>query len=248
MLWHSVTGCAQGVKTPPTIFCSNGGDENYLGRMNLEEVNPILTAWASEYVSPGSKFVACRSDPCKNGGIPETGEDGIQRCRCPKHYAGKYCQYCSFYLESREPLIMGLVKYSSDRTRFMLRIRGENGHLLAFVGVANKMEALIYIQFCYQRRVLVVEQDHGGVHTVHTSPVLRQLHCGTSEYDSFWIDHSEGYFQIGFQGNSTPFMKVRPKVQVKIRSIELKVVLPPGAHWMIELPCDYLVLKRKRAT
>ncbi|XP_063967506.1 uncharacterized protein LOC135157038 [Lytechinus pictus] len=225
--------------TSPTIFCGkeSGGDENYLGQMNLEEVNPILTAWASEYVSPGSKFIACRSDLCKNGGIREA-EGGIQRCRCPKHYAGKYCQYCSFYIRSREGLIGG-IKYSNDRTRFMLRTRGGNGHILAFVGLANKMVALIYIHICYQRRVLVVEQDHGGVHTVHKSPVLSQLHCGSSEYDSFWIDYSDEFYQIGFQGNSTPFLNVRPTVHVEITSIQLRVNLPPGADWMIDLPCDY---------
>ncbi|XP_041464212.1 uncharacterized protein LOC121415146 isoform X2 [Lytechinus variegatus] len=171
----------------PMIFCGkeNKNDEHDQGQMNLEEVNPILTAWASEYVSPRGKFVACLSDPCKNGGIREE-EGGIQRCRCPKYYAGKHCQY-----------------------------------------------------FCVDgsSQVMSTQQTRGEGSSSVFSPVLGQLHCGPSGYDSFWLDHSEGNFAVGLQGNSTPFIKFRPEVQVKINSVGLRVRGASGGDWMIDQPC-----------
>ncbi|XP_041463826.1 uncharacterized protein LOC121414836 [Lytechinus variegatus] len=222
----------------PTIFCGkeNKNDEHDQGQMNFEEVNPILTAWASEYVSPRRKFVACLSDPCKNGGIREE-EGGIQRCRCPKYYAGKYCQYCSFFLPYQSALDTNIIPYSNDRTGLKLRTRGI-GHTLAFVGKANSKGVMIIFDFCVgSSQVMSTQQTRGEVSSSVLGPVLGQLHCGPSGYDSFWLDHSEGNFAVGLQGNSTPFIKFRPEVQVKINSIGLRVRRASGADWMIDQPC-----------
>ncbi|XP_041482316.1 uncharacterized protein LOC121429405 [Lytechinus variegatus] len=222
--------------TSPMIFCGqeNINDENYRGQMILEEVDPVFMAWASEYVSPRSKFIACRSDPCKNGGIREA-EGAIQRCRCPKHYAGKYCQYCSFYLANQPTFNTTIIPYSNDRTGFKLRTRGIK-YTLAFVGEANNKQAMMIFYFCVgSSRVRSFRRPPDVASSVR-SPVLSQLHCGPSGYDSFWLDHSEGNFAVGLQGNSTPVIKFRPKVQMKIKSIGLESP-SPGGDWMIDQPC-----------
>ncbi|XP_041459072.1 uncharacterized protein LOC121410824 [Lytechinus variegatus] len=211
--------------------------------MNLEEVDPFSLTWAAKYVSPGSKFVACLSDPCQNGGIRKKAEGDLQSCRCPKHYAGKYCQYCSFYLAHQPTMKRGLLKYSNDRTRFKLKTRG-SGLFLAFHG--NPMlEHMIIFQICIQHAsvmsVILAEQrteQYGLSIFAKDHTVLSPHHCRPSEYDSFWIDNSEGTFRMGNQGDSTPFVKFRPTEQVKITGIALRVESPPpGADWMVELPC-----------
>ncbi|XP_041470233.1 uncharacterized protein LOC121419837 [Lytechinus variegatus] len=61
------------------------------------------------------------------------------------------------------------------------------------------------------------------------------LHRDHSEFDSFWIEQTDSHFQLGLDGESTPFLKTQ--WNRKGSWSQLGVGGPRGTEWIIDHPC-----------
>ncbi|XP_041466147.1 uncharacterized protein LOC121416757 [Lytechinus variegatus] len=240
--YHLILKGVQSISNSLRIVCGKEReDDEWHPRLThtLQELKPSQLSnlgIALPYVSTAMRMTTCVTpDPCLNGGT-RIVEGGVYRCLCAGDHVGQYCQSCRVNWNMHRPI--GKLFYDAFRplggkTRLSFKIRGINSFIsiklesdwYAIFGICNG-SAIRYATI-HMMKDLVWSQNK------RSDPL--SFRCGTSRFESYWIEKTDSHFQLGLGGNSTPVVEMPWSRQEVIAKIGLSI--NRDTEWRVDHPC-----------